>query len=176
MEGQLTITLNHEGLNDVVADHLEVGVADPMTDRGLRTGEKVVQDGNFMAKEHETVDEVGADKAGATGDKDALALRWREEPHRREAGEGGVGDGLGVRMENRLGLVRAIGTCELSMLSLLRLLALVALSCGDHVMRAEVEGTEDIEGDLAIKAKTLEADASYDVAALVQRTDLEGVL
>jgi len=29
---ELTVTLDHERLDDVVTDHLKVGMADPMTD------------------------------------------------------------------------------------------------------------------------------------------------
>jgi hypothetical protein len=35
MAGPLTVTFNHERLNNIVADHLEVGVADPVTDSGF---------------------------------------------------------------------------------------------------------------------------------------------
>ena len=45
----LTVAFNHEGFNDIVANHLEVGVSDPMADSGLRTSEEVVDDGNLMA-------------------------------------------------------------------------------------------------------------------------------
>ena len=45
----LTVALNHEGFDDIVANHLEVGVSDPMADSGLRTSEEVVDNGNFVA-------------------------------------------------------------------------------------------------------------------------------
>lgn len=48
----LTIALNHEGFDDIVSDHLEVGMSDPVADGGLGAGEKVIDDGNFMTQEH----------------------------------------------------------------------------------------------------------------------------
>lgn len=94
--GGRTIALDHERLNDIVADHLEVGVTDPVGQAGLGTSEEVVDNGDIVAQEHETVDEMGADETSTTGDEDALALGGREKFHGREAGEGGVGDGLRV--------------------------------------------------------------------------------
>ena len=67
-----------------MTNELEIRMADPMTDGGLRTGEEVIEDGNFVAEEHQTIDQVGADEASTTGDKDALALRRRQELHGRE--------------------------------------------------------------------------------------------
>ena len=55
-----------------------------------------------MAQDHETVHEMRTDEAGATGDKDALALGRGKELDGRETREGGVRDGLGVGMEDRL--------------------------------------------------------------------------
>ncbi len=40
-------------------------------------------------------------------------------------------------------------------------------------MGAEVERTEEVEGDLAIKAESLETDGIDYIAILVQGTDLE---
>ncbi len=65
---RLTVDLGHEWLNDVVPDHLKVGVADPVRDRGARAGEKVVEDRHLVTEEHEAVDQVGAYKAGTAGD------------------------------------------------------------------------------------------------------------
>lgn len=88
----LTIALNHEGLYDVMADHLKVGVAAPMSDGGLGTGEEVIEHGDLMAKKHQAIDQMGADEACAAGDKNALALVGRDELNGGKAGEGGVGD------------------------------------------------------------------------------------
>ena len=57
-----------------MADHLEVGVPDPVADGRLGAGEEVVEHCNFVPEEHEAIDEMGADEASTTGDKDALAL------------------------------------------------------------------------------------------------------
>jgi len=55
-----------------------------------------------VAEEHETVDEMGADKAGTTGDEDALAVRLGEKFYGRKAAEGGVGDSLRLGIVDRL--------------------------------------------------------------------------
>jgi hypothetical protein len=44
-----------------------------MGDAGLGTSEEVVDYGDLMTEEHETINEMRTDKAGATGDKNALA-------------------------------------------------------------------------------------------------------
>lgn len=49
-----------------------------------------------MSKDHQTVDKMGADETSTASDEDTLALVWGDEFYGREAGEGGVGDGLGV--------------------------------------------------------------------------------
>jgi len=45
----LTITFNHEGFHNVVSDHFEVGMPNPVADGGLEARVKVVQNGDFMA-------------------------------------------------------------------------------------------------------------------------------
>ncbi len=55
-----------------------------------------------MTQNHKSVNQVRADETGATGDKNALALRGREKLDGREAGESGIGDGLRVGVEDRL--------------------------------------------------------------------------
>ena len=54
----LTVALDHERLYDIMTDHLEVRVANPVTDGSLRASEEVVEDSNLMAKNHETVDKM----------------------------------------------------------------------------------------------------------------------
>ena len=103
----LTITLNHEWFDDVMSDQLKVGMADPMADGGFGPSEKVVDHGNFMTQEHQTVDEVGSNETSAAGDQDTLALRWRQEFHRWETRESGVGDGIDVWVKDGFGLVGA---------------------------------------------------------------------
>lgn len=85
-----TITFDHEGFDDIVSDHFKVGVANPVTDGGLGSGEKVVKDGDFMAQEHQSVYQVGTDKTGTTSNEDTFTLGRREEFDRGKTGEGGV--------------------------------------------------------------------------------------
>lgn len=70
-----TVTFNHERLDDIVTDHLKVGVSDPVTDGGLGSSEKVVDNGHFMPEKHEAIDKMGSDKTGAPGDEDPFAIR-----------------------------------------------------------------------------------------------------
>ena len=145
-----------------------------MTDGRFGASEEVVEDGDLMAEEHKAVDQVRADETGATGDENALALGRREELDGREAGEGGVGDRLAVGMEDGLGLVGGVRAGELRVLDLLLLDVLVLFGVGgDDVVRAEIEGAEDVEGDFAVEAEPLEADSVYDIAVLVEGADLE---
>jgi hypothetical protein len=77
-------------------------MADPVRDARLGTGEKVVEHGDLMTEEHETVDQMGTDEACATCDDDALAAGLGEKLDRGEAAKGGVGDGLRLRVVDRL--------------------------------------------------------------------------
>ena len=43
---------------------------------------------------------------------------------------------------------------------------------GRHIVRAEVERPDDVEGDLAVETETLKADGSDLVATLVEGTNL----
>ena len=150
--------------------HFKVRVTDPVANSSLGAGEEVVQDGNLVAEEHKTVNQMGADEAGATGDENALALRRREEFDRREAREGCVGDGLGVWVVDGLGLVRAVSTSELGVFRFLfLLLAAVALYGGGrvHIVWPEVKRPEDVEWDLAVETETLEPDGVDYITILV---------
>lgn len=57
-----------------MADHLEIRVADPMTDGCFGSSEEIVEDSDFMTEEHQSVDEMGADETGTAGDQDPLAF------------------------------------------------------------------------------------------------------
>lgn len=57
-----------------MSHHLEVRVTNPVTDGGLGSSEKVVDDGDLMAEEHETVNEMGTNKSSTASNKDPLAL------------------------------------------------------------------------------------------------------
>ena len=67
-----TVAFDHEGLDDIVSDQLEIRMADPMGDARLGTGEEIIEHGHLVAKEHETIDQMRTDKASATGDENAL--------------------------------------------------------------------------------------------------------
>jgi hypothetical protein len=97
-----TVTLDHEWFDDIVSNRLKVGMADPVGDARLGTGEKVVEHGDLMTEEHEAVNQMGADKACATCDKDALTARLGEKLDWGETAEGGIGDGLRLRVVDRL--------------------------------------------------------------------------
>jgi hypothetical protein len=63
---------------------LKIGMAVPMTDGGFRTGKKIVQNGDFMAQEHEAVDKMGTNETGTASDQNALTAGRREELYGRE--------------------------------------------------------------------------------------------
>jgi hypothetical protein len=63
---QLTINLDKEWLNNVVSNELKVGVTDPVRNGGPRTGEEVIENGNFVTEQHQSVDQVGADETSTT--------------------------------------------------------------------------------------------------------------
>ena len=128
-----------------------------------------------MAENHEAVHQMRSDKSSAAGDKDALALGRRKQLDRGEAGEGGVRDGLGVGVVDGLGLIFAIGAGELCVFNLLLLLLAraVRLRGGGHdIVGTKVEGAQDIERDLTVETKALEADSGNDITVLVESTDL----
>jgi len=75
--GALTVTLNHKWLDNIMSDHLKVGMTDPVADGGLGASEEVIDDGDLMAQEHQAIDEMGPNETSATGNQDTLALGWR---------------------------------------------------------------------------------------------------
>lgn len=89
---KLTVTFNHEWLDDIMPNHLKVRVANPMTDGSSRTGKEVVQYGDLMAQKHKTINEMRAYEASTSSDEDALAVRRSEKLYGRESGEGRVRD------------------------------------------------------------------------------------
>lgn len=70
----LTVALCHVRLDDVVPDQFEIGMTDPMTDGRFGTGEEIIEDGDFVSEQHETVDEVRPDETGTACDEDTLSL------------------------------------------------------------------------------------------------------
>lgn len=99
------VDLDKEGVDDVVADNLEVGVANPVRNGSPATGKEVVKDGDLVTQKHESVDQVGTNETGTTGDEDSLTLRVGEELDRGELGDSGVLDRVGVGIVGRLDTV-----------------------------------------------------------------------
>ena len=66
------VALEQDGLDDVVADHLEVRFADVVLDVLLGSREEVVEAHDVIAAGHEVVDEVRAHEARAARDKDTV--------------------------------------------------------------------------------------------------------
>lgn len=67
-----------------MSNHLKVGVTDPMANSGLGAGEEIIDDGDLVTQEHQTVDEVRSDETSAAGNQDTLAFRRRQEFDRWE--------------------------------------------------------------------------------------------
>jgi hypothetical protein len=98
-----------------VSDHFEVGVTDPVGNGGSGTGEEVVQDGDFVTEEHQSVDQVRTDETGTAGNEDSLSLSVGQQLDRGELGHGGEGDGVVLLVVGRLGTVavQKEGHCQL---------------------------------------------------------------
>jgi hypothetical protein len=75
------VDLEQDGLDDVVAYHLEVGVAEVVQDVVLAAGEEVVDDDDTVSALQEAVHQVAADEAGAAGDEDAEHLPLEAQRH-----------------------------------------------------------------------------------------------
>jgi len=158
-----------------MSNHLKVGMADPMADGGLGTGEEIINDGDFMTQEHQTVDEVGSNETSAAGNQDTLALRWGQELDRWETRESGVGDRMGVWVEDGFGLIGGKTLGELCVqFCLLRILfGEVGVAWGGHdIVGAKVKRSEEIDGDFTVEAKTMETDGLDFLTGLVQDPDL----
>lgn len=157
--GQRTVAFNHERLNDIVANELKVGVPNPMADGGLGPGEKVVEDMNLVAQDHEAIDEMGADKASTTRHKDTLPLRRGKQFDGRETRKSGVGDSLVRGVIDRLGLIRGVRLAleESKVFLFRRLIARVSGGC--DIMRAQVERAQDINRNFRVEPKLLGTDA-----------------
>jgi hypothetical protein len=100
-----------------------------------------------VAEEHEAVDKVRADKAGATGDEDALALGIGEEADGGELGKGGVLDLVRVLVVDRLGAVVLRGRADVGGLG-------ASLDEGG----GKVEGAEGLGVDTRVEAVAVVAD------------------
>ena len=167
----LTVALNHERLDDIMSDHLKVGVTDPVTDGGLGAGEEIVDDRDFMTQEHQTVDEMRSDETGAAGNQDALALRWGQELDRWEARESGIRDGMRVWMEDGFGLVggKTLGEPRVQFFLLRILVGEIGAARGGHnIMRAKIKRSKEINGNFAVETKTVETNGLDFLTGLVQ--------
>jgi hypothetical protein len=107
-ERTLTVDFNEEGLDDIVSDHLEVGVTDPVRDLGISawttryatslfnlkgivthsgpgTSEEVVKDSDLVTEQHQSVNQVRTNETSTTGNCTKLALSpqyWTETDNR----------------------------------------------------------------------------------------------
>ena len=79
------VHLEHDGLDDVVDDQLEVGVPQPLVHVALSAREHVVHHDHLVTRKHQAVNEVAADESGASGHQDAHPLVVREDLHGAEA-------------------------------------------------------------------------------------------
>ena len=156
-------------------DHLKVGMANPVADRGLGPSEKVIDNSDFMTQEHQTVDEMRSDETGAARDQYTLALKRRQEFDGRETGESGIGDRVGVWMKYGLGLIG----CKVLVRLCVRLCRFRILSGeisrgrgGQDIVGAKIKRSEEINGDFAIEAKPSEANRLDFLSRLVQHLDL----
>lgn len=157
-ETLLTVALDHEWFNNVVANHLKVGVANPMTDSGLRTSEEVIDNGDLVPQDHEAVDKMGSNESGTTCDQDALALRGRQQLDRGESRERGVRDRVCLRIVDRVGLefkgIINLGFCRRAFRRVLR-------GCSLGVVGTQVERSQDIDRDLAVESKPVKTNRGY---------------
>ena len=77
-----------------MSNEFKVRVTDPVRDGGFEASEEVVEDGHFMAKEHEAIYEVGTHKTSTAGDKDALPLSRGQQLDGRVMCDGRIGNGV----------------------------------------------------------------------------------
>lgn len=159
-----------------MSDQLKVGVTDPVIDGGFGSREEVVQHGDFVPEEHQTVNEMRSDESCASGNKDAFARCWREKFDRGETRKGGVGDRLGLGVVDRLRLIRRVALNEPGVLGFCLCVGFgylfLTLASGHDVVRAQVKRPQNIDRDLTVEAKTLESDRFDFFAVLVQSANL----
>ena len=171
----LTVAFNHEWLDNIVSNHLKVGMADPVADSSLGTSEEVIEYGNFVTQQHETVDEVRSNKTSAAGNQDTLAVRCRQEFDGRETRQSGIRDRTSVRVEDGLGLIVSKPLSELGVQFLLLCILLreIGVARGSQdIMRAEIERSQKINGDFTIEAKPIETNGLDFLTRFVQDFNL----
>ena len=77
-----------------MSNKFKVRVTNPVRNGGLGASEEVVEDGYFMAKEHEAIHKVGTHKTSTTSDKDALPLGRGQQLDGWKMCDGGIGNGM----------------------------------------------------------------------------------
>jgi hypothetical protein len=83
------IDLNVQGVYNVMVEQLKVLVPNPVFNIALASSEEIVGCGNLVTLHHQTVDQVGANKACTSSHQDPLAVLVGQEADFRE--------GLGAR-------------------------------------------------------------------------------
>jgi hypothetical protein len=69
---------------------LEIGMAVPMADGSFRTGKKIVQNGDFMAQEHEAVNKMRTNETSTASDQNPLTAGGGEKLYGREPSKSSV--------------------------------------------------------------------------------------
>ena len=77
-----------------MSNEFKVRVTDPVRDGGLEASEEVVEDGDFMTKEHEAIHKVRTYKPSTAGDEDALSLGRGQQLDGRVMCDGRIGNGV----------------------------------------------------------------------------------
>jgi hypothetical protein len=81
-ESSLTVNLDQEWLDDIVSNHLKVGVTDPVRDLtsvfgstsqiqtygGPGTSEEVVKNSDLMTEQHQSINQVRSNETSSTSD------------------------------------------------------------------------------------------------------------
>lgn len=176
---KLTVAFNHEWFNNIMSNHLEVGMSDPVAHIRTGTGEEVVEDSDLMTKNHKSIYQVRADEASAARYKNSLSLRRWEEPYGGKAAEGRVGNGVRVRVVNRLALVLSVAVVKpcMVLVDFHYLLLLRAIRCRGgnrsvYIVRPEVESAQRHERYFRVETKALEADSGDLITVLIESGSL----
>lgn len=173
IEIRLTVTFDHKWLHNIVTDHLKVWMTNPVANIGFGTGEEVIEHGDLMTEKHQAVNQVRAYKASSASNQDTFALSIGEEFDGAETREGGIGDGVGARVEDGFRLVGCMASAEPCMLLLLYAICFFICIDSGNVVGTKIEGTKNIELDFRVKTETLETNGCNFVTILVEGADLE---
>lgn len=80
------VHLQHDRLNHIVDDQLEIRVPQPVSHVALASRKHVVHHDHLVACDHQTIDQMTADETRTTRDENAHALAVRKNFHFREDG------------------------------------------------------------------------------------------